>query len=205
MVFMGIIPTPPPTPTVAPIGQPTRVPSTCSLPAGWVQYRVNSGDTLFAIALATNSTVDELRYINCIEDIDSIQTNDVVFIPRVPVRPVATIPATGVRQGLARIGCTDQRTQITSPIAVQRVSGTFNVFGSATRTDFLYYKIEIRPDWATVYNFYLDAETPVSNGALGAINSDLFEDGLHWILLTVVDQQAEIPTGATCEIPVIFG
>ncbi|MDQ7024508.1 MAG: LysM peptidoglycan-binding domain-containing protein [Anaerolineae bacterium] len=205
MVFMGIIPTPPATPTVAQRDDATRTPSTCRLPQGWREYRVESGNTLFAIALATGSTVDELRYINCIEDIDNITTDDVIFVPRLPVRPVSTIESASARQGLNRIGCTDSRIQITSPISVQRLSGTFTVYGTADRDDFLYYKIEIRPDWATIYNFYLDSSLPVNNGVLGTINAELFDNGLHWILLTVVNQRAEIPAGATCEIPVIFG
>jgi hypothetical protein len=205
MVFMGIIPTPPPTPTVAPRGEATRVPSTCQLPQGWTLYQVQSGNTLFAIALATNSTVDELRYVNCIEDVDNLTAGDIIFVPRSPLRPVETIQPRNARQGLSRIGCSDPRIQITSPITLQRLSGAFTLYGSATREDFLYYKIEIRPDWATIYNFYLDSRTPINNGTLGTINAEVFEDGLHWILLTVVDQRAEIPSGATCEIPVIFG
>lgn len=165
---------------------------------------MQSGNTLFAIALATNSTVEELRYVNCIENIDNITTGEVIFVPRSPVNPVATIQPAALREGVVRIGCDDQRTQITSPIALQRLTGTFGVFGTAARDNFWYYKIEIRPDWASIYNFYLDSRTPLTNGFLGAVNSDIFDDGLHWLRLSVVDTGAGIPTGATCEIPVIF-
>lgn len=201
----GIIPTLPPSPTVVPLDEPTRTPASCDLPSGWTTYSVNSGDTLFAIALATNSTVDELRFANCIDDVDNIITGDSVFVPRAPLRPVSTLAPAGIRSGLATIGCTSPLTQITSPIVAQRVSGTFTVFGTATRGDFGYYKIEIRPDSAEIYNFYLDSRDQVLNGPLGDINAELFDDGLHWIRLSVVDISATIQPDAICEIPVIFG
>ena len=202
--FTGIIPTPPPSPTVAPLDEPTRTPASCELPQGWTTYTVLSGDTLFAISLVTNSTVDELRFANCIDDIDNIITGEEIFVPIEPLEPVSTLVPSGIRQGLSAIGCTSTMTQITSPIVAQRVSGTFTVFGTATNPEFQYYKIEIRPDFASIYNFYSDSQTQVTNGALGLINAGLFGEGLHWIRLTVVDIRGGIQEGSICEIPVIF-
>lgn len=202
--FTGLIPTLPPSPTVVPPDEPTRTPASCRLPDGWTIYRVQSGDTLFAISLVTNSSVDELRFANCINNIDNITAGDTIFVPVAPVRPVSTSVPTHLRGGLVAIGCTSPATQITSPITAQRVSGTFTVFGTATRPDFQYYKIEVRPDFASIYNFYSDSRSQISNGNLGQINADLFGPGLHWIRLSVVDLRASIPADAICEIPVIF-
>jgi len=202
--FAGILPTPtlPASPTVA--VDATRTPASCDLPRGWTTYRVRLGDTLFAIALATNSTVSELRAANCIDDVDNITSEESIYVPRVPRRPVSTQVPSDVRPGLAAFGCLDPRVQILSPGVAARVSGVFTVSGTATREDFGYYKIEVRPDWAEIYNFYLDSYSPVENGSLGVINAELFDDGLHWIRLTVVDERAGIPAGATCEVPLIF-
>jgi LysM repeat protein len=200
----GIIPTPPPSPTVLPTNQASRTPSNCQLPQGWTSYTVQSGNTLFAIALATNSTVAELRDANCIENIDNITTGDVIFVPRAPLRPVATFVSSGIRDGLNPIGCQTSSVIITSPISAQHLNGTFAVYGSAARSDFLYYKLEIRPDSASIYNFYMDSYNQVTNGVLGEINSELFGTGLHWVKLTMVDIYSTIPTDASCEIPVIF-
>jgi LysM repeat protein len=200
----GIIPTPPPSPTVLPTNQPSRTPSNCQLPQGWTSYTVQAGNTLFAIALATNSTVAELRDANCIENIDNITTGDVIFVPRAPLRPVATFVPSGIRDGLNPIGCQTSNVIITSPISAQHLNGTFAVYGSAARSDFLYYKLEIRPDGASIYNFYMDSYNQVNNGVLGEINSELFGTGLHWVKLTMVDIHSTIPADATCEIPVIF-
>lgn len=206
--FDGILATPtlPASPTAAAVSAATRTPSSCRIPRGWTTYRVQPGDTLFAISLATNSTVDELRYANCIDDVDNITSEDMIFVPRAPLHPVSTfvpVPA-DVRPDLAAFGCNDPRVQITSPGVASQLRGSFTVMGTATREDFGYYKIEIRPDWAEIYNFYLDSYEPVQNGALGVVNSELFGSGLHWVRLTVVDAQAGIPAGATCEVPVIF-
>jgi LysM repeat protein len=200
----GIIPTPPPSPTVLPTNQPSRTPSNCQLPQGWTSYTVQSGNTLFAIALATNSTVAELRDANCIENIDNITTGDVIFVPRAPLRPVATFVPSGIRDGLNPIGCQTSSVIITSPISAQHLNGTFAVYGSAARSDFLYYKLEIRPDGASIYNFYMNSYNQVTNGVLGEINSELFGTGLHWVKLTMVDIHSTIPVDASCEIPVIF-
>jgi hypothetical protein len=202
--MLGIIPTPPPSPTVPPLNQASRTPSSCQLPQGWTSYTVQAGNTLFAISLATNSSIDELRAANCIENIDNIQAGDIIFVPRAPLRPVATLVPSGIRDGLRAIGCQNSNVIISNPISAQHLNGTFTVYGTAARSDFLYYKIEIRPDAASIYNFYLDSHNQVTNGSLGEINSELFGSGLHWLKLTVVDQSASIPADATCEIPVIF-
>jgi hypothetical protein len=183
---------------------PTRTASTCVQPAGWSAYRVSSGDTLFEIALATGSTLDELRYVNCIGDVDNITAGDVILVPRLPIGPVSTVVAGGVRPGLAAIGCVDARTQITSPTTLQRYSGIFSIYGTAVRDDFWYYKIEIRPDTASIYNFYMSSYSQVTNSLLAQLNSEIFGDGVHWLRLTVVDITANIQPDAICEIPVIF-
>jgi hypothetical protein len=169
-----------------------------------VSYVVARGDTLFAIALATDSTLDELRYANCIGDVDNIIVGEVVFVPRLPIQPVSTISGGEVRPGLTSLGCQDARTQITSPITLQRIGDVFTIYGTATRPDFWYYKIEIRPDSAAIYNFYMSAYVPVMNGVIAQVNSEIFNDGVHWLRLSVVDQTANIQPDAICEIPVIF-
>jgi hypothetical protein len=200
----GIIPTPPPSPTLPPLSQASRTPSSCRLPQGWTSYTVQAGNTLFAIALATNSSVDELRAANCIENIDNIHAGDIVFVPRAPLRPVSTLVPSGIRDNLFAIGCQNPNVLISNPITAQHLNGTFTVYGTVARSDFLYYKLEIRPDAASIYNFYMDSYNQVSNGVLGEINSELFGTGLHWLKLTMVDIHSAIPADATCEIPVIF-
>jgi len=85
-------PTPTPSATLTDVPSPTP-PQTCiaQLPPDWVTYHVQSGDTLSALAVATASTVDELRRVNCLEE-SLIVTGQLLFVPIVPVfnTPVAT-------------------------------------------------------------------------------------------------------------------
>jgi hypothetical protein len=61
------------TPTTTPTTRPSITPTSATLitdclpPDGWVEYIVQPGETLFNIALATGSTVEEIRQANCME------------------------------------------------------------------------------------------------------------------------------------------
>jgi LysM repeat protein len=69
--------TPLPTFTAVATCPPTR-------PQGWQDYRIQSGDTLSAIAVNTNSTVVELSRVNCIEDARFIVVGTTLFVPMLP-------------------------------------------------------------------------------------------------------------------------
>lgn len=204
-VDTGIIPTLPATPTVESPQAASRTPASCQRPAGWTTYTVQAGNTLFAIALATRSTVDELRYVNCIANIDNIIVGQVLFVPRKPVQPVKIIEPSPRHGHLYVIGCKNEQTHISNLQVGETMNSTFNVYGSAARNDFWYYKIEVRPDWASVYNFFSRSEKPVTNGVLTTINPAVFGQGVFWIRLSVVNRAANIEPDAVCEIPVIFG
>jgi LysM repeat protein len=180
----------------------------CTLPDGWTTYRVRSGNTLFAIAQSVGSTIGELRDANCLANIDNIYAGDLLFVPREPITPVRTIiPLTpnGTPQVAAprgAVGCTVPGVRISQPFSGQSLTGMFTVAGTASIDNFQYYRLEVRPDASDVYNFYSRSEAPVTGGVLGEINSDLFENGLHWVRLTVVDNTGNYPQ--PCAIPVTF-
>jgi hypothetical protein len=149
--------------------------------------------------------VDELREVNCISDVDNIIAGRTIFVPRVPVLPIPTSAVNPVPSGnLSNRGCTSQNVVISAPIAGQRFSSTFALIGNATASNFWYYKIEIRPNSSAVYNFYLDSYTAVAGSTLGQVNPTIFDKGLHWIRVSVVDLTGGIQTDAVCEVPVIF-
>jgi hypothetical protein len=202
--LQSILPTT--TPLNGEVFVPTRTPAVCGKPAGWSEYVVQPGNTLFSIAIAVGSTVPELRDVNCLANENRITGGDVLFVPRAPDRPVATSAPAGVTPGrvINAVGCTDAQVRITSPLPFQPVRGTITLQGSANVPNFWYYKLEVRPDFATVYNFYSDSHTPVINGSLGAIDTDVFDNGMHWIKLSVVNTGGGIAATATCDIPVIF-
>lgn len=184
--------------------------TTCGAPDGWPVYIVQPGNTLFSIAQAVNSTVEDLSMANCLPNIDALAIGDELFVPRLPEGPVQTgvpsVPDGDTTEviALSPVGCTSPAISIASPSIGQVINGAFSVIGTAALPTLEYYKLEIRADTATTYNFYSRAEEPVSNGQLGTIDSSLFGAGVYWVRLVVVDNTGNIPGDATCAIPVIF-
>lgn len=201
----GILPTP--TGTITP--EQTATLMACTAPEHWSIYVVQTGNTLFSIARAVESSVNELRLVNCLEDVNNIFIGQELYVPVLPSAPVATgIPAQGnaaiERQGVSSIGCTSPLVQITNPAAGQRIREAFLVAGTATLGNFGYYKLEIRADSGESYNFLSRSETPVIDGELGRVDRSLFQPGLHWLRLVVVDNTGNIPLNTTCVIPILF-
>jgi hypothetical protein len=167
-----------------------------------VQY----GNTLFSIARAVGSTVGELRTVNCIADADNIGVGDILFVPRMPNGPVRTgipqLPEASEVINFQSVGCTIPASSINGPAPGTRLSGLFTVSGTAALDDFQFYRLEVRPDFPNIYNFYARSEQQVVNGTLGQINAELFDDGLYWVRLTVVDTTGNFIQ--PCAIPVIF-
>jgi LysM repeat protein len=196
--------TPSPSKTPIPLAAVTVEP--CSAPPEWAIYTVQPGNTLFSIARAVGSTVGELRTVNCIADADNIGVGDNLFVPRPPSGPVRTgipqVPDATAIVNYSFDGCTVPASVITGPAPGTRVSGLFTVTGTATIENFQYYRLEVRPDFTNIYNFYSRSEGKVANGVLGQINAELFDDGLYWVRLTVVDTTGNFIQ--PCAIPLIF-
>jgi hypothetical protein len=201
--------TPRPTATsgivATPIGTPesglTVTAFICVRPFGWFNYVVQRGDTLSSIARAISTSVSNLQTANCLPDVNSIYAGTTILVPRLPaISPSQSTPSPDT--GLAVQGCTDPSTQITNLSVGQKVNGVITLMGTATIDQFWYYKIEVRPDFARVYNFYSRSETPVVQGELGRIDTKIFGPGLYWIRLTVVQLSSGYPI--PCAIPVII-
>jgi hypothetical protein len=185
-----------PTPAVVLTANASMSPNSCMPPQGWVVYVVGQGDTLLKIAQAVGSSPVELQHANCLTDINNIFAGTQIYVPRMPATGDPIVP-----NPLQPEGCTDPNAQITNLQPGQVISGVFNVMGTAKLPDFWYYKLEVRPDFATIYNFYSRSETTVVDGSLGQIDQSIFGIGIHWIKLTVIGKT----DGATpCAIPVIF-
>jgi len=86
-------PTPPPThgsqvySPLSPVPVLPRPPaSVCTVRRAWWAYQVQRGDTLFALARRTDTTVDALYQANCLRDTVLI-AGQTIFLPRPPARP----------------------------------------------------------------------------------------------------------------------
>jgi hypothetical protein len=53
-------------------------------PEGWVEYTVGEDDTLWSLAVATGSSISQLKFPNCIQNPHDLSAGDVVFLPSTP-------------------------------------------------------------------------------------------------------------------------
>lgn len=78
---------PPVTATSAPITSSNSSPPTaapCTVPDDWPIYTVVAGDTLFEIAQATNTTVNQLVDANCLADRNTLEIGQKLAVPQLP-------------------------------------------------------------------------------------------------------------------------
>ena len=82
-------PTPTPKATLTATGTDTPEVIGCIPPEDWVEYFVQSGDTLFNLAVATGSTVEKIRQANCLEN-NVLSVNGGLWLPQLPPTPTPT-------------------------------------------------------------------------------------------------------------------
>jgi len=185
----------------------------CALPVGWATYTVQDGDTLFAIAQAVGSTVNDLRDANCLANIGTLPAGLPLYVPvpiegdvpEIPAVYPSVTPAPGTLQMALEApseGCDTAGVVLTSPVRGQVVETVTTIYGTADDPQFSRFEISVRPDSEEDYDLYLFAQVPVQRGALGQINPAFFGDGIHWLRLEVLDAGGNV-TGS-CAIPVIF-
>lgn len=63
---------------------PTNTVLACGAPAGWIQYTVKAGDTLFKISQLYRTTVSQLQQANCLGSSSTIFTGQKLWVPNVP-------------------------------------------------------------------------------------------------------------------------
>jgi LysM repeat protein len=164
---------------------------------------VQPGDSLFAIATAVGSSVEDLIVANCLSPDQNITPGVSINVPNAPVVSVATgVPVfpTGTLEPLPE--CTTPGLRIIAPVAGDALTGTFNLVGAASPPPGGSYRVEIRPEFSADFTLYNRSIVPVTGGVLTTINSDLFDDGQHTIRVTLYD--ATGTPAESCAIPVIF-
>lgn len=84
-------PTATPEDTNTPTPEPTEVACTPSPPFGWIRYTIQEGDSLSALAQATNTTVERLQEVNCLETI-LLNVGQNIWLPFSPSPAPAATP-----------------------------------------------------------------------------------------------------------------
>ena len=105
----------------------------------WPTYRVRSGDTLFALATASGTTVNQLKSANCLSD-DRIISGQVLYVPRALINTATATPtSTATPSAIATISQTPTPTQTTVTVLPSATdtptpTSTFTQIPSATYT-----------------------------------------------------------------------
>jgi hypothetical protein len=114
--------------------------------------------------------------------------------PRPTLAPQETETPTPELSSATPPDCPNPGVRISQPGSGAAVSGVIQIVGSATLSDFGYYKFEFRgndfSDWTFIQRF----EEPISGGILGAWDTNSVTSGEYEFRLVVVDQTGNYPS-----------
>ncbi len=194
------VPTLPPellTPTPTPPGAAQLAQTPCVPRRDWIPHTVQVGETLFSLARRAQISLAELARANCIADPSRLVVGSVIYVPR----PLAT-PTPMALIGVNIRNCADPQRRILNVPPDGRLSGVFNIIGTAQDANFQFYKVEIRAEASAVWQNLITRSTPIEGGVLAELNTALFPEGVYWLRLTVVDVTGNFPP--PCEVRVIL-
>ncbi len=114
--------------------------------------------------------------------------------PRPTLAPQETETPTPELSSATPPDCPNPGVRLSQPGSGAAVSGVIQIVGSATLSDFGYYKFEFRgndfSDWTFIQRF----EEPISGGILGAWDTNSVTSGEYEFRLVVVDQTGNYPS-----------
>lgn len=72
------------TPTEQPLEGDNQAECVVSVPDGWITYVIQSGDTLFALAVRSGTSLETVSRVNCITDPALISVGQIIYLPLPP-------------------------------------------------------------------------------------------------------------------------
>ena len=178
----------------------------CAVAEGWLPYEAREGESLLALAIASGSSLIDLREGNCFGPVTGIIVGDIIALPRLPEVPLApAAPLFPVADTAYQVvGCDSARAAILEPRPMTELQGIFAVRGRAQIPKDGKYRISVKPAWSPDYHRFLDVERSVSDDVIGLINTEIFGPGLQRLRLEILNGKGAIVNGSACEIPVVF-
>lgn len=155
---------------------------------------MRAGDTLFSIAGRAGSTVEAVRTANCLADVNTILVGQTIYLPATTAAATDTV--------LIVEGCDAPGVTLTAPLAGATLMGVVEVRGTASISEFAYYRIDIRAIDQPVFRQLGQSRQPVTDNVLWRIDSETYPNGIYYLRLTVITQRGTFPQ--PCIIPVIF-
>lgn len=178
----------------------------CVVAENWLPYEVRDGDSLLALAIASGSSLIELREGNCFGPVTGIIVGDSIALPKLPKTPLApAAPLFPVADTAYQVvGCDPARATILEPRPITELQGVFAVRVRAQIPDGGKYRISVKPAWSPDYHLFLDVERSIRDDVIGLINTEIFGPGLQRLRLEILNADGEMVDGSACEIPVVF-
>ncbi|MCE2470720.1 MAG: hypothetical protein J4G18_02255 [Anaerolineae bacterium] len=178
----------------------------CAVAEGWLPYEVQAGDSLLALALASGSSLIDLREGNCFGPVTGIIVGETIVLPTLlepPIAPVSPLfPVSD--EAYQVVGCESVRAMIFEPPPMTELQGIFAVRGRALIPEGGKYRLSVKPAWSPDYHRFLDVERSVDDDVIGLINTEIFGPGLQRLRLEIVGADDKILEDSSCEIPVVF-
>ena len=213
----AVTPATSPVPTLVPL--PTRAPQAATAPPSctprtdWPEYTVQAGDTLYSIALRSDSTQATLQAANCLSDPNKIFEGQSLRVPKQPEprEPAATpgptaTPQPGFFQATATPGAPAETGEVAFTFIIAQDSATEDSQGSyrATTQDPVYLSVlvtnavkfdVVRADGQVLGSAQAPSGRPDAGGTFALRRLDILE-GSNSLIVTV---KAVATDGTTVE------
>ena len=178
----------------------------CAVAEGWLPYEVQDGDSLLALALASGSSLIEIREGNCFGPVTGIIVGETIALPELPDSPIepasSLFPVSDAAYQVA--GCDSVRAMIVEPLPMTQLQGIIAVRGRALIPEGGKYRISLKPAWSPDYHRLLDVERSVDDDVIGLVNTEIFGPGLQRLRLEIVAGDGTVVENSWCEIPLVF-
>ncbi|MCY4246853.1 MAG: LysM peptidoglycan-binding domain-containing protein, partial [Chloroflexi bacterium] len=192
-----------PTPTLHGVAE-QKLLGGCRVREDWLDYQVQPGDTLFALALQSETSLIELREGNCFTYVRGLLPAENIRLPRLPLLPAPPTPLPVADRDFAARGCNVRAAAFVNLAPLSELAGIVAVNGSADAPPGGSYRLSIKPSGHSDFALYLESGQAKQDEVLGLLNTEIFGGGLHNLRLEVLDAEGEPINAGFCEISLVF-